>query len=91
MAGFVRFGLFVAIIALGALGFYAKALHNTVTEQRATINALTIERDAFRDQLGSAQKLASDSASEIKNAESRIQSLQTELEEIKKAPRPRRR
>ena len=91
MAGAMRFGLFVAVIALAALGFYANSLSKTVDEQRATITALTTERDTLKDQVSSAQKQATDGAAALKEAETKIQTLQTELEEAKKPAARRRR
>jgi peptidoglycan hydrolase CwlO-like protein len=91
MAGVVRFGLFVAIIALAALGFYANSLSNTVERQQATIASLTTERDGLKGQLSSSQKQASDSATALGDAETKIKTLQAELEEAKTPPARRRR
>lgn len=90
MAGFVRFGLFVAILALVGLGYYSHSLGKTVADQRAAIAAPTSERDALRSKASTSEKQASDSASALQDALSRVQSLQTELEEAKKPARGRR-
>lgn len=90
MAGAVRFGLFVAVVALVGLGFYSNSLSKTVAQQRAAITALTSERDTLKDKASTSEKQATANASALKDAEARIQSLQTELEEAKKPVRRRR-
>jgi len=90
MVGIIRFGLFISIVALIATGFYAHSLNKAVTQQRATISALTGERDALRDKLGMSEKQTIDNAAALKSAEERVKILEAELEAGKK-PAGRRR
>jgi peptidoglycan hydrolase CwlO-like protein len=91
MAGAVRFALFLSVVALIGLGFYSNSLGKTIDQQRATITSLTTDRDTFKDKLSVSEQQAAKDASALKDAEAKIQSLQTELEAAKKPAGRRRR
>jgi uncharacterized protein HemX len=90
MQGVVRFTLFIAIVILVVGGIYANGFRQTVAKQQATITALTAERDAAKAQAEISNKQTAENADALKEAQSKISELQSQLDESKKAPRGRR-
>lgn len=90
MAGFIRFALFLAVIGIFVLGYYARTLSVEVSEQRAAVAALAKERDDLKIKAEDADKRATEGATALQQAQAKVTELEAQIEAAKKTPARRR-
>jgi peptidoglycan hydrolase CwlO-like protein len=89
MNGVIRFGFFVSVVALIAVGVYANTLRGEIARRDASIAALTSDRDSLKTKSDQQQAKVPENGKALEQAQSQIHDLQAQLEEAKK-PAPGR-
>jgi uncharacterized protein HemX len=87
--GVIRFLLFVAVVALGATGYYAYGQHTKLEAYRKANTTLTAERDSLQVKISELTTASKAAEVKLQESDAKLAQLQEQIESAKK-PRARR-